>query len=119
MPAVNSDCQTVVVTTVGWTITKTGVSPARTVYTYNPKGRTYIPKGIYIYTLHKLLQCSFELDEPEEGEVKLFYDEYYEDHHFGILLVWLKGEWGTVSDNLWTTENTKILCQQLGRTDGK
>ena len=54
-------------------------------------------------------------DEPEDGEVKLFYDKLNADFHRGVLQVWINGRWGTVSHNSWTTENSKAVCNQLGR----
>ena len=55
-------------------------------------------------------------DRPEEGDVKLFYHQREPDSYRGLLQVWLNGQWGTVSDDSWTSENTDIVCHQLGRT---
>ena len=55
------------------------------------------------------------IDVPEEGAVKLYYYSRYPDFHMGLLNVWLNGQWGTVSDKTWTTENALTVCHQLGR----
>jgi hypothetical protein len=54
-------------------------------------------------------------DVPEEGAVKLYYYSRFPDFHMGLLHVWLNGQWGTVSDITWTTENALTVCHQLGR----
>ena len=57
-------------------------------------------------------------DVPDEGDVKLFYSSYYTDYYLGLLLVWLNGQWGTVSDYSWTYEDAGTVCRQLGRNPG-
>jgi hypothetical protein len=38
--------------------------------------------------------------------------------YFGILQVFHNGEWGTVCDDGWNRNNTKVVCRQLGYTNG-
>ena len=54
-------------------------------------------------------------DVPEEGGVKLYYNRYDADYHRDLLLVWLNGRWGNVTDSSWTIEDTNVVCRQLGR----
>ena len=54
-------------------------------------------------------------DVPKDGEMKLFYDKHNADSLRGLLQVWLNGHWGTVSNSSWTNENSKAVCNQLGR----
>ena len=55
-------------------------------------------------------------DAPEEGEVKLFQNQYNADSYTGQLQVWLNDQWGIVSDNFWRIRDTIVVCRQLGRS---
>ena len=54
-------------------------------------------------------------DVPDPGEVLLIYSYDRIDTNGGLLLVWLNDQWGTVSDDSWTIEDTNAVCQTLGR----
>jgi hypothetical protein len=38
--------------------------------------------------------------------------------YFGILQVFHNGKWGTVCDDGWNRNNTKVVCRQLGYQNG-
>ena len=54
-------------------------------------------------------------DIPDEGAVTLFYSPSRVDYYRGLLLIWLNDQWGTVSNNSWTIDDTNTVCRQLGR----
>ena len=53
-------------------------------------------------------------DIPEQGEVRLFYDEYSFNSYRGLVEVWLAGGWGRVNEDAWTIEDGEVVCRQLG-----
>ena len=54
-------------------------------------------------------------DNPDEGDIKLYYNARSSDYYKGILQIWLNGQWGTVSNKYWTMDNVDTVCRQLGR----
>ena len=67
-------------------------------------------KVISTLTRHYILS-----DVPDEGAVTLFYSPSRVDYYRGLLLVWLNGRWGVVSDSSWTIDDVNTVCRQLGR----
>ena len=59
------------------------------------------------------------IDDPQSGEVRLYYIYYLPSHYEGLVEVYLSEEWGTVSDDSWTQEDGEVVCRQLGFSDSK
>ena len=80
---------------------------------------TYHLNYIILHCNHKVISTltrQYVLsDVPEVGEVRLFYSTGTTDYYSGLLLVWLNGRWGAVSDSSWTLDDTNTVCRQLGR----
>ena len=70
------------------------------------------------FFIKAILLKIFLIDAPEKGEVRLFHNSTVPDHFSGLLLVWDGSQWGTVSGGSWTTQNSEIVCRQLGRSIG-
>ena len=99
---VNTDSWSVLKKEAIWTVTimMTGVLPAIMVHNYS-KDDT--------------LKCYFfHIDVPEQGEVMIISSNY---HGEGTPWVWL-GQWGRLSRESWTTENSLVVCRQLGWNNG-
>lgn len=57
-------------------------------------------------TMNEDWSISCNNDIPENGDV-ILYDS-------GLILVWLNGQWGTVSYSSWTNDDIRTACTQLG-----
>ena len=66
-----------------------------------------------VFELHSLNHMP-KSDIPEQGEVRLFYNENNFNSYRGLVEVWLAGGWGRVNEDAWTIEDGEVVCRQLG-----